>query len=63
MTIKKILYDNHYIMNIIILIIADDTKQYYIDMQNIQKKYMNTHKQIKSYFVKFSQIIENIVIK
>ena len=49
-------------MKIIILIIADDTKQYYIDMQNIWKKYMNTHKQIKSYFIKFSQTIENNII-
>lgn len=38
--------------NIIILIIANDEPIYYTDMQNIWKKYMNTHPNIKSFFIK-----------
>lgn len=38
--------------NIIILIIATDKPNYYLQMSNIWKKYMNTHPQIKSYFIK-----------
>lgn len=37
---------------IIILIIASDNEPYYVDMQQTWKKYMNTHQNIKSYFIK-----------
>ena len=50
-------------MKIIILIIADDTKEYYVQMQNNWRKYMNTHPDIKSYFIKFSlNIIDDVII-
>jgi hypothetical protein len=38
--------------NIIILIIASDNSNEYIEMQNIWRKYMNTHENIKSFFIK-----------
>jgi len=38
--------------NIIILIIANDNPSYYLDMQNIWNKYMNTHPNIKTFFIK-----------
>ena len=39
-------------MNIIILIIANDDNESYIEMQQIWRKYMNNHSNIKSYFIK-----------
>lgn len=48
---------------IIILIIANNDKEYYIEMQQIWKKYMNLHPNIKSYFIKYSNnITEDIVL-
>ena len=45
--------------NIIILIIASDDKEYYIEMQQLWKKYMNIHPNIKSYFIKGKQPGQN----
>ena len=42
--------NNNY--KIIILIIASDNTDYYINMQNVWKLYMNTHPYIKSFFIK-----------
>ena len=42
--------NNNY--QIIIIIIASDNADYYINMQNIWKLYMNTHPYIKSFFIK-----------
>ena len=39
-------------MNIIILIIASNNSNEYIEMQNIWRKYMNNHPNIKSFFIK-----------
>lgn len=46
-------------MNIIILIIASDNSNEYIEMQNIWIKYMNKHSNIKSFFIKSDINIEN----
>lgn len=48
-------------MKIIILIIASDDADYYLKMQDIWKKYMNTNSNIKSYFIKFSNYIKEDV--
>lgn len=40
-------------MKIIFLILANDT-DYYLKMQELLRKYMNTHKNIKSYFIKYN---------
>ena len=45
--------------NIIILIIASDNKQYYIEMQQLWKKYMNIHPNIKSYFTQLYERYNN----
>jgi hypothetical protein len=45
-------------MNILILILANDTP-IYIEMQNIWKKYMNKHENIKSYFIKYKENLDN----
>jgi hypothetical protein len=53
--------NNNY--QIIILIIASDNTDYYINMQNVWKLYMNTHPHIKSFFIKENNNIdENIVV-
>ena len=39
-------------MKIVILIIANDYPNYYIEMQEIWKIYMNKYANIKSYFIK-----------
>jgi hypothetical protein len=50
-------------MNIIILIIATDNIIEYIKMQEIWKKYMNNHPNIKSYFIKNKiDLEENIIL-
>jgi hypothetical protein len=43
---------------IIILIIASDNHDYYINMQNIWKLYMNNHPHIKSFFIKENMNID-----
>lgn len=49
--------------DIIILIIASDNKDYYINMQKVWKLYMNTHPKIKAFFIKGNMNInENIVL-
>lgn len=48
---------------IIILIIASDNTDYYINMQNVWKLYMNTHPHIKSFFIKENNNMhENILV-
>ncbi len=49
--------NNNY--QIIILIIASDNTDYYINMQNIWKLYMNTHPYIKSFFIKENNNIDD----
>ena len=49
-------------MNIIILIIANDDNESYIEMQQIWRKYMNNHSNIKSYFIKLLDIRDNSCI-
>jgi len=46
-------------MNIIILIIATENSNKYIEMQNIWRKYMNKHPNIMSFFIKCDINIEN----
>ena len=48
--------------NIIILIIASDNLNEYIEMQQIWKKYMNTHPNIKSFFMKNNQSIGSDIL-
>ena len=48
-------------MNVIILILANDAP-IYDEMQNIWRKYMNTHKNIKSYFIKYKENIEHDIV-
>ena len=45
--------------SVIILIIASDNTDYYINMQKIWKLYMNTHPSIKSFFIKEKDTITN----
>jgi hypothetical protein len=49
-------------MNIIILIIANDSIPQYIEMQKIWMKYMNKHQNIKSFFIKNDINIDNDII-
>jgi hypothetical protein len=50
-------------MNIIILIIASDCSDKYIEMQNIWRRYMNNHKNIKTFFIKsINNLDKNILI-
>ena len=49
-------------VNIIILIIASDDNESYIKMQQIWKKYMNNHPNIKSFFIKNKLDIEQDII-
>jgi hypothetical protein len=49
-------------MNIIILIIASDNKHEYIKMQELWKSYMNSHPNIKSYFIKMKPDLESKVV-
>lgn len=49
-------------MNIIILIIASDEDTKYIEMQNIWRRYMNNHSNIKSFFIKSTNNIDQNVI-
>jgi hypothetical protein len=49
-------------MNIIILIIASDENSKYIEMQNIWRRYMNNHSNIKSFFIKSTNTIDQNVI-
>ena len=49
--------NNNY--QVIILIIASDNTDYYINMQNIWNLYMNTHPHIKSFFIKENKNIDN----
>lgn len=50
-------------MNIIILIIASSTHDKYIHMEEIWRKYMNIHPNIKSFFIKNDPSIkENIIL-
>jgi len=49
--------------SVIILIIASDNHNYYINMQKIWKLYMNSHPNIKSFFIKENnQINEQVVL-
>ena len=47
---------------IIVLIIASDDKDYYIEMQKCWRLYMNNHKNIKCYFIKCNPLINEHVI-
>jgi hypothetical protein len=49
-------------MKIIILIIASDERKEYIEMQNIWKKYMNNHENIKCFFIKSVNSIDQNVL-
>jgi hypothetical protein len=49
-------------IKIVVLIIASDFEDYYIEMQNIWKKYMNTHTNIVSYFIKSDINIQDDVV-
>ena len=49
--------NNNY--QVIILIIASDNTDYYINMQKIWNLYMNTHPHIKSFFIKENINIDN----
>jgi hypothetical protein len=50
-------------IKIVVLIIASDFEDHYIEMQAIWKKYMNTHPNIVSYFIKSDiNIQDNVVI-
>ena len=50
-------------MNLIILILANDT-EIYLKMQEKWKSYMNKHSHIKSYFIKYKEDLkENIIQK
>ena len=48
--------------DIIILIIATDNKDYYINMQKVWKLYMNTHPKIKAFFIKGNMNINEKII-
>ena len=48
-------------MKLIILILANDT-DYYLQMQNLWKIYMNKHNNIKSYFIKYNNKIQTDVV-
>jgi hypothetical protein len=48
--------------NIIILIIASDNLKEYVEMQNIWRKYMNTHPNIKSFFIKNDPNIDSNIL-
>lgn len=50
--------------DVIILIIASDNEDYYINMQNIWRMYMNNHPKIKSFFIKENpNISDNILVE
>ncbi len=49
-------------MNIIILIIASDDKPEYVLMQKLWKSYMNTHPNIKSFFIKMKPDLNTNII-
>ena len=49
-------------MNIIILIIASDAAPKYIAMQKLWKKYMNSYPNIKSYFIKNKQELDQDLV-
>ena len=50
--------------DVIILIIASDNHDYYINMQKIWKMYMNNHPKIKSFFIKENpNISDNLLIE
>jgi hypothetical protein len=49
-------------MKLIVLILANDTDAY-LKMQELWKKYTNSHLNIKSYFIKYNpNLLENIII-
>ena len=48
-------------MKLIILILANDS-DVYLECQNIWRSYMNTHSNIKSYFIKYKVGLDNDVI-
>jgi hypothetical protein len=49
-------------MKLIILILANDSEAY-LKMQELWNKYMNSHLNIKSYFIKYNpNLLENIII-
>lgn len=49
-------------MKIIILIIANDSPQYYLDMQEMWRKYMNTHPNITAFFIKSDPNLQQDVV-
>jgi len=50
-------------MKIIILIIANDSPQYYVEMQHIWRKYMNIHPNIESFFIKSEpNLTEDVIL-
>ena len=49
-------------IKIVVLIIASDFENHYIEMQAIWKKYMNTHPNIVSYFIKSDKNIQDNVV-
>lgn len=49
-------------MKIIILIISNNEPEYYKNMKDVWKKYMNLHENIKSYFIEFSEKINDEVL-
>ena len=48
-------------MNLIILILANDTHEY-LEMQKLWKIYMHTHSNIKSFFIKYNNLMEENII-
>jgi len=60
---KQMIFHFQKPIKLIVLIIASDYPNHYIEMQNIWKKYMNSNTNIKSYFLKSKiDIQDNIVI-
>jgi len=49
-------------MKIIILILANDNS-YYCKIQDLWRKYMNTHPNIQSYFIKYSETCEKDLVE
>jgi len=49
-------------MKIIILIIANDSPQYYLDMQAMWRKYMNNHPNITTYFIKSNPYLQQDIL-
>jgi hypothetical protein len=55
-------FNNNEEPKIIILIISSDTFNEYKDMYDIWKKYMNSHKNITSYFIENKKLLEDDIV-